>query len=245
MEKIDNIDGQMLGAFVDGLLDDEHSALVIKAMEDDPEIRSQVYQLRRAKDLMKLGFGNTRAPSGNRRKYHKSFWSERFPRVAAAIAVIAVSFGAGKLSHHDFEPFVHDTTLPAVASVTQEAPDKIILHITESDPVKFHQALEYTETFLHEHQGSGAHIEVVANAGGIDLMRKDKSSLASKVASMIREYDNVHFIACAKTIRKLRSKGIEPEFVDGIHTRETALDHIISRFQEGGWTYLKVDSLQS
>jgi intracellular sulfur oxidation DsrE/DsrF family protein len=242
MEKFDHIDGQMLGAFVDGLLDDEYTALVIKAMEVDPEVRNQVYQLRRAKDLMKLGFGNTSASSGNRRKYHKSFWSERFPRVAAAIAVIAVSFGAGKLSHHYFEPFEHDTTF---ASVAQEAPEKIILHITESDPVKFHQALEYTETFLHEHQDSGARIEVVANAGGIDLMRKDKSSLASKVASMIREYDNVHFIACANAIRKLRSKGIEPEFVDGVHTRETVMDYIISRIKEGGWTYLKVDSLQS
>ena len=237
------INDEILGAFADGLLDEANCEAVIMAMDNDPDIRERYHRLRRIKDLMKLGFGNARAPSVNRRNYRKSFWGGSCSRVAATIAVIAVSFGAGKLSHHYLNPFEQNATFPAIASAAQEAPEKIILHISESDPAKFQQALEYTETFLREHQDSGSRIEVVANAGGIDLMQKDKSPLAHKVASMIREHDNVYFIACANAIQKLRSKGIEPEFVDGVHTRETAMDYIIGRIQEGGWVYRKVDSL--
>lgn len=75
MTKSDDIlDDQALGSFVDGLLDAAHSEKIIRAMEDDPEIRERVYQLRRAKDLMKLGFGNASTPSGNTAKARFRNW---------------------------------------------------------------------------------------------------------------------------------------------------------------------------
>ncbi|MDH3901332.1 MAG: hypothetical protein OEU51_09845, partial [Gammaproteobacteria bacterium] len=191
MQNLKHIDDEMLGAFADGQLDETDSETVIMAIDNDPDIKERYHRLRRAKDLMKLGFGNARAPARNRGKYRKSFWWDGSPRVAAAIAVIAVSFGAGKLSHQYLGTFGQNAAFPAVASAAQEAHEKIILHLSESDPAKFQQALEYMETFLLEHRESGGRIEVVANAGGIDLIRKDKSPLASKVASMIREHDNV------------------------------------------------------
>jgi anti-sigma factor RsiW len=61
----DIFDDQALGSFVDGLLDAAHTGKIIKAMEDDPEIRERVYQLRRTKDLMKLGFADASTRPGN------------------------------------------------------------------------------------------------------------------------------------------------------------------------------------
>ena len=61
----DIFDNQALGCFVDGLLDAAHTEKIIKAMEDNLEIRERVYQLRRAKDLMKLGYGDASSRSGN------------------------------------------------------------------------------------------------------------------------------------------------------------------------------------
>lgn len=63
MEYFDKIDSLILGSFVDGELDSEHYATVIKAMHKNAEIRERVYELRRAKDLMKLGFGTASAPT--------------------------------------------------------------------------------------------------------------------------------------------------------------------------------------
>lgn len=62
MQYNDHIDDQMLGAFVDGELDTAGRGQVLDAMENDQIIRERVYKLRRAKDLMKLGFDNMRAP---------------------------------------------------------------------------------------------------------------------------------------------------------------------------------------
>jgi anti-sigma factor RsiW len=61
----DILDDQALGSFVDGLLDAAHTGKIIKAMEDDLEIRERVYQLRRTKDLMKLGFADASTRPGN------------------------------------------------------------------------------------------------------------------------------------------------------------------------------------
>jgi hypothetical protein len=60
-----NFDARALGNFVDGQLDAAHNEKIIKAMEDDLEIRERVYQLRRTKDLMKLGFGDASTRPGN------------------------------------------------------------------------------------------------------------------------------------------------------------------------------------
>ncbi len=91
MKNFDKPDGQMLGAFVDGHLDLEHSDAVIKAMHDDPDIREQVYQLRRAKDLMKLGFADAQAPSGGQQQ-SGSFGRRLFTtRIAASVAAVAAA----------------------------------------------------------------------------------------------------------------------------------------------------------
>jgi len=52
----DAFDDQALGSFVDDLLDAAHAEKIIRAMENDPEIRECVYLLRR----MSVRFGNNR-----------------------------------------------------------------------------------------------------------------------------------------------------------------------------------------
>lgn len=240
MEQLDNIDGQMLSAFVDGLLDHEHTALVIKAMEADPEIREQVYQFRRVKDLMKLGFGNATTPSGEdqkpvtRKKY--------IPAIAASITFLAVSllFGAAGY-YYGGQSSAHTETV--IASAAQEQTSKIILHISQSDPKQFAAALAYTDKFLAEHD-STHQIDVVAHAKGLDIMRDDVSPLKEQIVDMMEKHDNVHFIACANAIRMFRQKkGVDPVIIQGVGTDSTAFDHIVNRLQSGGWKYIKVESI--
>ena len=100
MQTSNVISDDMLAAFADGLLDEANCETVITAMDNDPDTRERYHRLRYSKDLMKLGFGKARAPSGTRGKHGRAFWQGNFPKVAAAIAVIAVSIGAGDLLHH-------------------------------------------------------------------------------------------------------------------------------------------------
>ena len=79
-----NFDDRALAIFVDGLQDAAHSEQIIKAMEDDPEIRERVYQLRRAKDLMELAFGDAIAPPGKSVK-NNSVAGNFFQRIKAEL----------------------------------------------------------------------------------------------------------------------------------------------------------------
>ncbi len=57
MENTDIFEDQLLGTFIDGELDAVNREAIINAMETDPLLRERVYRLRRARDLMQLGFG--------------------------------------------------------------------------------------------------------------------------------------------------------------------------------------------
>jgi intracellular sulfur oxidation DsrE/DsrF family protein len=237
METFDNIDGQMLGAFVDGLLDDEHSALVIKAMEDDPEIKDQVYQLRRAKDLMKLGFGNATAPSGKQQAAKPSFWKSSIPAIAASITFLTVSLLAGSVGYY----YGGQANTTIASSVNLEQTHRVVVHVRKADMKQFIQAINYTKTFIKENDTEDQ-IEVVAHGKAVDLMRVGVSPFEDEIVDLISNHPNVSFVACSNGIRDIRKKGIEPVMIVGVKTDMPAMDHIIGRVQ-AGWTYTRVDSL--
>lgn len=129
----DNFDDQTLGSFVDGRLDAAHNEKIIKAMEDDPEVRERAYQFRRAKDLMRLGFGEASAPSGHTAKARFRHWKLFSPEIAVSITALAVAFGAGMLGcRYYYEP-VNDLSGQAVALTSQPQPEKVILHVSGSN----------------------------------------------------------------------------------------------------------------
>jgi intracellular sulfur oxidation DsrE/DsrF family protein len=243
MKDSDYLDDQLLGAFVDDEIDAGNREAVIKAMEADPGVRERIYRLRRAKDLMKLGFGNARAPSSDTGNKSGRGWKLFSARMSASVAALAVSFGAGMLGHHYYGELETGNTNQAVAAVAQAQTDRVILHVSESDPKQFAAALAYTEKFLRAHESEGHQIDVVAHAGGLDMMRDDVSPLKAQIINMMEKHDNVHFIACANAIRILRKKGIETTIISGVNTDSTAFDHIVARLQSGGWKYVKVESL--
>ena len=238
MNTFENIDDQMLGAFVDGHLDSAHSETVIKAMEEDPGIRERVYVLRRAKDLMKIGFGKACAPSRMERK--PAFWRKYTPAIAAML-VLAVGIAGGWLLQPVLSIHQHDATQ---AQVQVNQSEKIIVHISKSDPKQFATALAYTEKFMDEHKNDGHQIDVVAHASGLDLMRADVSPLKEQIIALMDKHDNVHFIACAGAIKMYRQKnGMAPDIIIGVGTDTTAFDHIVGRLQSGGWKYIKAETL--
>jgi hypothetical protein len=74
MQKFDYINDQMLETFVNGQLDEANCKLVLKAMDEEPDIRNHVEQLRRTKDLMKLAYGKARAPTRARPAVSENQW---------------------------------------------------------------------------------------------------------------------------------------------------------------------------
>lgn len=238
----DKIDDIILASFVDGQLDAAQRKVIIEAMDNDLDLRERVYRLRKIKDLVKLGFEDANPPTNSQHSFKPiPFWRRNCAAIAASITALAISFGAGVIFYHNSQlsdPLASEN----VASINLEQPDRILLHISESDPRLFEETLAFAEKFLKKHKASGAKIEVVANAGGIDLMRVGYP-LGDKVIEMMAAYDNVTFVTCANTIKSLQRQGIEPMIIKDVGTEKAAMDHIIDRVREG-WTYIKARDAQ-
>jgi intracellular sulfur oxidation DsrE/DsrF family protein len=229
-----------LSAFVDDQVDTVRAEMIIQAMEENPEVRERVYQFRRAKDLMKLSFKDLKAPlktpaaSGSRR------WRlPQFSGLAAAVLALVIGTSSGLLGFYTGKQINES----GAVTLAQNHQDRLILHISESNPAHFARALAFVKTFLTEHEKQGeGQIEVVAHAGGLDLLREGVSPYENEVKALMKKHANVHFIACAAGIRGLLKKGITPNIIEGIATDETAFDHIVAKLQ-AGWSYVKVQSL--
>lgn len=185
---------------------------------------------------------NARPPSDMDRKPANQSWSRRSTRIAASVAALAISFGAGMLGHQYYSARINSMDEIAAGPLQQQT-DRIILHVRESDPVLFAGTLAYAEKFLKAQTVRGRQVDVVAHAGGLDLMRADTSPLKEQILYLMSEYDNVHFIACAGTLSMLREKGVKPDIISGISTDTTAFDYIVERLQTGEWTYIRAESL--
>jgi intracellular sulfur oxidation DsrE/DsrF family protein len=244
MQPNHKLDELTLNAYVDGQLDTELERAVLNAMENDAGIREQVHALRRAKDWMRSGFADAELPQ--RKLTDSSGWRKRvYTGIAATLMMFAIGTGGGilgyKLSGNAHTGYkLSGNAHTAVAM--QEDPSRVILHLDESDPERFAALLDYTEYLLSKNNAPGMQVEVIANAGGIDLVRAGVSPYEQRVRLLSATYANLHFIACANAVRNLRNSGEEAILIDHVHAGETAVDHIVDRLR-AGWTYRKVTDL--
>ena len=236
-----DIDDQTLNSFVDGLLDIASCESIFLAMEDDPVLRERIYRLRRIKDLMKLGFRDATPPPGARAKTNPSPLLRPTRVIAASVMALAISFGAGNLAHHCLSQPSGSHEHLAVASAAHQQADRVLLHVSSSDPERLEQALDDAELLLTSHGGSADKLQmrVVANAEGLESLLMDDSPYVERIRRMAQEYDNLDFFACSRTLEKLRMNGIEVHLIPEAGTIPGAFEEIIERLQEG-WTYLRV-----
>lgn len=103
-------------------------------------------------------------------------------------------------------------------------------------------AMKFVRKFLEEHPTGSGDIAVIANAGGLDLLRSGVTPYEQEITELARAHVNVHFVACAQSIRNLRSQGIEPKFLPSVDASLPAFDQIIRRVEDG-WRYMSVESL--
>jgi len=119
---------------------------------------------------------------------------------------------------------------------------KYILHIGQRDNARFRKTLDEAEALmaLYKNNPQGIELEIIANAGGLDLFREGATPYAERVKKISIMYPNIKFIACANAIERLRERGIEPDLINVVHHGSTtAIDQVVKRVNEG-WTYIKI-----
>jgi intracellular sulfur oxidation DsrE/DsrF family protein len=241
MSNDDKYPDERLHLFIDGELDNHDRAAFMEAICKDENLSNRVCELIQLKDAVGLAYDNPPAPASARSNWHAARLSRTFMNSAAAVVMMAVGAAGGWLLYPLVTGNGQDSIVATVEPVQEQ--EKIILHISKSDPRQFAAALDYVEKFLAE-QGGNDQIDVVAHAGGLDVMRADVSPVRERILALMQKHDNVHFIACAGAIRMFQQKkGTKPVIIEGVGTDMTAFDHIVGRLQAGGWKYIKVESL--
>lgn len=221
-------------AFVDGQLEGLDRARFLADLEKDANLRDQVSELQRMKEYVVHAFEDVPSPA---RRHTTGI--RRFDWIGAGIAatvLLGVGFTAGRVTLPTADFPVN--TISVSAPVQQDA-QRMIIHVSESDPINFTDTLDRAERLLHEYEQRGIRVEVIANAGGVDLLRADVSTHLDRVQAMAASYDNLRFVACSNTMDRLNRQGIEAPLVPGTYVAPSAVEHIVERLQDG-WTYIRV-----
>jgi intracellular sulfur oxidation DsrE/DsrF family protein len=223
----DYVSEQQLHAFVDGELDSTEKDRVFELAESAPDIDTQLCEYRKLKDMLRHAYADPPRPAPARPfgggRGGKSL------RLVAGVALLAVGALAGWIAHGPTGP---GTSLqPGVPAQS----DRLLLHVASSDPASLEAALDLAERAISD--GSGRQVEVVANEGGLDLLRSDVTPFAGRVAELSER--QVLFFACSTAIQRLRDKGVEVRVLPQANVEYSALDRVVLRLQEG-WAYQKI-----
>jgi len=237
----DKYSDEKLHMFIDDEMNNSDRARMMEAINKDEQLSNRVCELMQLKDTVRLAYNELPESGQSTSHSETAFRSGSWFNAAAAVILLAIGTLGGWTLYPQFGASNSSINM---ATVDQAQQENIILHVSKSDPEQFAAALDYAEKFLIEHEAQGQQVDVVAHAGGLDMMRADASPIKEQIVAMMDKYDNVHFVACAGAIKMYTQKnGVAPVIIQGVGTDYTAFDHIVGRLQGGGWQYIKVEAL--
>lgn len=236
----DKFSDEQIQAFVDDEIDTHDRAEIIEAVSKDEKLACRVCELLQLKDSVRLAYREPPQPDHINTRWQTSHKTRLSIKTAAAVVLFALGSTTGWLLH------THPASTSPVPKIAQMAPaekeyKRVILHISTADPARLGQALDDAEMLLsgYKDHPEMVQLEVVANTEGLTLLRADTSPYVERIRRLAQEYDNISFLACSRTIEKLRMKGIDVRLVPEAMVIPGALEEIVDKLQEG-WVYIRV-----
>ena len=229
---------EMISAYADGELQGGEKTEFESVLEHDIELQQALAHVNGLKLQLHEAYHQIEIPAHVQQKTLGK-------RMAAYAMLLMLVFGSGWMSgdlmHEQSSPVLQAALQSENASPVTDKVGRYILHIGTHDNAKFKRALDEVEVLLVNYSSSKipVELEVIANAGGLNLLRNDGSAFAQKVKRISEQYPNVKFIACSNAIERLREQGIEPNLINTVRKGPTALDQVVRRMNEG-WTYVKI-----
>jgi len=236
-----NVTEAELNAFLDNQLDENEKSRVLAALNDDPALQTQLAELRQLRDMYLHAYENPPRKQVAKQTRVSRATPRRLGIAASILLTVGIIFGWLGNAHFSINR-VHAIQEEDMLDKTSRtaAVKNVILHVTSGDTDRLDAALDDAENLLQTYAKNEQplKLEIIANDGGLNLMRKDISIYQQRISSLTSRYENVTFLACARAIKRLESKGIEVELLPEINIAPSALEQIIERMQDG-WQYIK------
>lgn len=191
MKRDDKISEEQLNAFIDGELVNEDRDRVFEAINGDAELKAAVCEIRTVRELVRHAYGyqeldaQPSCPSG------LGIWG----RAIAASLLLACGGLVGWVTHeHSAQSqlqamFWNEQSTFQNASIVQASAEqgyqKVLVHLNTSNLAKIEEALNTAEQLLENYAQTeqAAEMEIVANSGGLNLLRAGHSPTPSACAS--------------------------------------------------------------
>jgi len=235
-----HISDEHLNAFIDGQLDSNEQNHLFSLLNEDEIVAQRICELRNTNEMIQFAYHNPPHAS-NRRKQRRQ--GNPLMGGIAATVLVTLGFISGKLY---YAQQASDTT-PLADNIyySDEQLDtldqNVIVHLDSSSPQKLIGTLQKAEAILNHYKASGLNhsVEIITNNEGLNLLRTDTSHYANQIQSLMDNFQNVSFIACARAISRFQSRGIDVELLPNTDIAPSALDKIIKRLDKG-WAYIKI-----
>ncbi|APX88904.1 hypothetical protein BV394_03475 [Brevirhabdus pacifica] len=93
-------------------------------------------------------------------------------------------------------------------AMAEGQPHRLAIHVDQNDPQVMNMALNNAANVAsyYKEKGEEVIIELVAYGPGLNMLVKDKSPVADRIASMSLEMDNLSFAACGNTLEGMKKK---------------------------------------
>lgn len=241
---------EFLNAFVDDQLTAEEKGHAYPLVSRDEELNRQVCELRKMHDLVQLAYRDVPAP----RRRHAAGGRKVGTAVAASFLLL-VGIALGWLLRMPPVKTPTDASVvveqqlahalsprSAVAGAVAGEEMKVLFHINSANPERMQEVLDEAENMLRLYQANGqaARVEIVANGGGINLLRADVSPFAARISELHKRHSNLIFAACQNTLDRLvQDHGIVARLVPEAIVIDSGVAQII-RLQQQGWVYIQV-----
>ena len=232
----DFISDEELCAFLDEQLDASERDRVLSAINADSHVNQRMNELRLLRDMVQHAYEEP--PRQNTRSQNSSLINKSYSGWAvAACLVLCVGVVVGWFGH---KGVMNNGQLETADNVAPAKLGNAILHLTSADPDKISAALDKAEQMLmsYKQKNKDLRLEIIANDGGLNLMRTGVSSFQPRIQNLKSKYNNVEFLACAKAIKRLQETGVDVELLPEVKVAPSALGQIIQRMQEN-WHYIK------
>lgn len=238
-----NISDEYLNSFIDDQLEPSEKIQTFDAISKDEALKKRVCELRGLKVMMQQAY--SQPPEYRDTNTRQRHLLPKYLQAMAACLLLLLGGVSGWFSHawsnnaadRDMTTLLHNLQ-PAEAIADTR---KIIVHLSNADPMRLEAVLDETEVLLNTYQREKRQIqiEVVANQRGVDLLRAGVSNYRERIGQLQLDHPNLKFMVCGQTINKLRNKGENVQLLPHTETVSTAAVQINKRLHQG-WGYIRI-----
>lgn len=248
MMNTQQVSDELLNSFVDSELSMHETGEMFVIIGQDDVLKERVCELRGLKEMVQHSY-NCPPVNGISPVKKLSAWRiprfQNMPRLATCMLMLLMGWGSGWImfagSQSLGDPKLAHLLATAQSTEIIKKSGNIIVHVGNSNPVRLKSALDETEDLLKSYKRANrrVNVEIIANGGGLDLLRTDVSPFAKRIALMKAKYPNLDLLACQQTIKKLQEQGIIVKLLPHTGFANSAVEEIDKRLRQG-WDYVRI-----